>query len=199
VRRTFVTGLLTLIPLVVTYVLIASLFNLFTTTRAPMMHGVFRLLGLNWSTWGPLVPLINLLLPLAVISLLGLTGTNLLGRRLLHTVDAPMLRRPLVQTIYGAVKQALDTFQGPHRSFQRVVLIEYARKGLWTMGLVAAEGAGTLHLTPSPSILTVYIPTTPNPTSGCLVMVSSEAVINVDYSTWEAFTFVMSFGIVGKH
>lgn len=75
--------------------------------------------------------------------------------------------------IYGAVKHMVDTFQGPHRSFPRVVLIEYPRKGLWTMGLVAAERGDTLHLTPSPSVLTVYIPTTPNPTSGVLVMVAA--------------------------
>jgi uncharacterized membrane protein len=88
------------------------------------MHGVFHLLGLNWSTWGPLVPVINLLLSFAVIFLLGLVGTNLLGRRLLRTVDALMLRLPLMKTIYDAVKQVVGTFQGPHRSFKRVVLIE---------------------------------------------------------------------------
>jgi uncharacterized membrane protein len=163
VRRTFLTGLLILIPLFVTYVLIAFLFSLFTTTSAPVMHGVFRLLGLSRYAWDPLVPLINLLLSFAVIFLLGLIGTNLLGRRILHTVDALMLRLPLVKRVYGAVKQVVDTFQGPHRSFQRVVLIEYPRKGLWTIGLVAAERRDTLHLAPSLSVLTVYIPTTPIP------------------------------------
>jgi uncharacterized membrane protein len=67
------------------------------------------------------------------------------------------------------------------------------------MGLVAAERVDTLQLTPAPSVLTVYIPTTPNPTSGALVMVPPEEVIDLDYSTEEAFTFIMSFGIVGKH
>jgi uncharacterized membrane protein len=125
VRRTFLTGLLILIPLFVTYVLIAFLFHLFTTASAPVLHGVFRLLGLDRYTWDPLVPLMNLLLSLAVIFLLGLIGTNILGRRLLHMVDALILRLPLVKRVYGAVKQVVDTFQGPHRSFPRVVLIEY--------------------------------------------------------------------------
>ena len=198
VRRTFLTGLLILIPLFVTYVLIAFLFHLLTNASAPVMHGVFRLLGLDRSAWNPLVPLMNLLLSLAVIFLLGLIGTNILGRRLLHMVDALMLRLPLVRRVYGAVKQVVDTFQGPHRSFPRVVLIEYPRKGLWTMGLVAAERGDTLHLPPSPSVLTVYIPTTPNPTSGLLVMVAAEEVMDVEYSIEEALTFVVSFGIVGK-
>jgi uncharacterized membrane protein len=76
VRRTFLTGLLILVPLFVTYGLIAFLFNLFTTTSAPLMHGVFSLLGLNRYPWDPLVPLIDLLLSFAVIFLLGLIGTN---------------------------------------------------------------------------------------------------------------------------
>jgi uncharacterized membrane protein len=199
VRRTFLTGWLILVPLFVTSVLIALLFNLFTTTSAPVMQGVFRLLGLNRYTWDPLVPLINVLLSFTVIFLLGFLGTNTLGRRILQAVDALILRLPLVKSVYGAVKQVVDTFRGPHRGFQRVVLIEYPRKGLWTMGLVAAERVDTLHLAPSPSVLTIYIPTTPNPTSGFLVMVPPEEVIDVDYSTEEAFKFIMSFGIVGKN
>jgi uncharacterized membrane protein len=159
--------LLILIPFFVTYVLIAFLFHLFTNGSAPVMHGVYRLLSLDQNTWDPLVPLMNLMLSLAVIFLLGLIGTNILGRRLLHMVDTLILRLPLVKRVYGAVKQVVDTFQGPHRSFQRVVLIKYPRKGLWTMGLVAAERGDTLHLTPSPSVLTVYILTTPNPRRAC--------------------------------
>jgi uncharacterized membrane protein len=182
VRRTFLTGLLILIPLFVTYVLIAFLFHLLTNASAPVMHGVFRLLGLDRYPWDPLVPLMNLLLSLAVIFLLGLVGTNILGRRLLHMVDALMLRLPLVRRVYGAVKHVVDTFQGPHRSFPRVVLIKYPRQGLWTMGLVAAERRDTLHLTPSPNVLTISIPTTPNPTSGTLVMVPSAEVLEVDDS-----------------
>jgi uncharacterized membrane protein len=163
VRRTFLTGLLILIPLFVTYVLIAFLFHLLTTTSAPVMHGVFRLLGLDRYPWDPLGPRMNLLLSLAVIFVLGLIGTNILGRRLLHMVDALLLRLPLVKRVYGAVKHVVDTFQGPHRSFPRVVQIEYPRQGLWTISLVAAERGNTLHLTPSPSVLTVYTRRRPIP------------------------------------
>ena len=80
-----------------------------------------------------------------------------------------------------------------------MVQIEYPRQGLWTMGLVAAERIDTLHLAPSPSILTIDIATTPNPTSGVLVMVPPEEVFAVDDSPMEALTFIVSFGIVGKH
>jgi uncharacterized membrane protein len=198
VRRTLLTGLLILLPLFVTYVLIGFLFNLFTDVSAPLMRGLFHLFDLDRYTWDPLVPFMNLLLSFAVIFLLGLFGTNILGRRILQAVDALILRLPLVKSVYGAVKQVVDTFQGPRRSFERVVLIEYPRKGTWTMGLVAAERLDTMNLAPSATLLTVYIPTTPNPTSGYLVMVPPEDIVDVEYSTEEAFKFIVSFGIVGK-
>jgi uncharacterized membrane protein len=199
IRRTFLTGLLILIPLFVTYALIAFLFNLFTNASAPFMGGLFRLLDLNRYAWTePLVPLINFLLSLAVIFLLGLFGANFLGRRILEAFDALILRLPFVKSIYGAVKQMVDTFQGPRRGFQRVVLIQYPSRGLWSMGFVAAERRDTMHLTSSPTLLTVCIPTTPNPTSGYLVMVRPEDVVDVDYTVEDAFKFIVSSGIVGK-
>ncbi len=125
-RRTFLTGLLILIPLFVTYVLIAFLFNLLAGTSAPVIDALFRLLSLNRYAWAdPLVPFINLVLSLAVIFLLGLFGTNILGRRILQAVDTLILRLPLVNRIYGAVKQVVETFQGPQRGFQRVVLVQF--------------------------------------------------------------------------
>jgi uncharacterized membrane protein len=199
IRRTFLAGLLILIPLFVTYMLIAFLFNIFTNAGAPLMKGLFRLLDLNRHAWTePLVPLINFLLSLTVIFLLGLFGANFLGRRILQAVDTLILRLPLVKSIYGAVKQMVDTFQGPRRSFQRVVLIQYPSQGLWTMGFVASERRDTMNLTPSPTILSVYIPTTPNPTTGYLAMVRPEDVVDVDYTVEDAFKFIISSGIVGK-
>jgi uncharacterized membrane protein len=183
----------------VTYVLIAFLFNIFTNASAPLMKGLFRLLDLNRYAWTePLVPFINFLLSLAVIFLLGLFGANFLGRRILQAIDTLILRLPLVKSIYGAVKQMVDTFQGPRRGFQRVVLIQYPNRGLWTMGFVASERRDTMNLTASPTILTVYIPTTPNPTTGYLVMVKPEDVVDIDYTVEEAFKFIISSGIVGK-
>ncbi|HSF34230.1 MAG TPA: DUF502 domain-containing protein [Candidatus Tectomicrobia bacterium] len=199
IRRTFLTGLLILIPLFVTYALITFLFNIFTNASAPLMKGLFRFFELNRYTWTePLVPLINFLLSLAVIFLLGLFGANFLGRRILQAIDALILRLPLVKSIYGAVKQMVDTFQGPRRGFQRVVLIQYPSQGLWTMGFVSSERRDTMNLTPSPTILTVYIPTTPNPTTGYLVMVRPDNVIDVDYTVEDAFKFIISSGIVGR-
>jgi len=197
IRRTFLAGLLILLPLFITYVLITFLFDIFTGVGAPLVTGLFRLLGANGLA-SPLLPIVNLLLSLAVIFLLGVVGTNILGRRLLTGFESLLLRLPLVRTIYSSAKQVVETFQGPGRSFQRVVLIEYPRKGAWTLGLVATERHDSLGLFPSENVLTVFIPTTPNPTSGYLVIVSPEDVKDIDFSVEEAFKFIISGGIVGR-
>ncbi|MCS6927652.1 MAG: DUF502 domain-containing protein [Candidatus Binatia bacterium] len=198
-RRTCLTGLLILFPLVVTYFLIAFLFNLFANAGAPLVPALSRLLGPTYSPWiEALGPVVNLLLSLTVVFLLGLVGTNILGRRLITAFETLLLRVPLVKTIYGAAKQMVETFHGSDRAFRRVVLVQYPRPGLWVIGFVAAERRDTLHLAPSDTLLAVFIPTTPNPTSGFLVLVPPEDVVDVDYSVEEAFTFIVSSGIVGK-
>lgn len=196
-RRTFLAGLLILLPLFITYVLIAFLFNIFTGVGTPIVTGMFRLLGVNGLA-SPWVPVVNLLLSLAVIFLLGVVGTNILGRRVLGRFESLLLRLPLVRTIYSSAKQVVETFQGPGRSFRRVVLIEYPKKDTWTLGLVATERRDSLGLFPSENVLTVFIPTTPNPTSGYLVIVSPEAVKEIDFTVEEAFKFIVSGGIVGR-
>lgn len=130
--------------------------------------------------------------------MLGLVGANLIGRRMLTKVEALLLRLPLVRTIYSSVKQVVDTFQGPGRNFQRVVLMEYPRPGLWTLGLVATERADSLGLAAGNKVLAVFVPTTRNPTSGFLVIVPPEDVIERDFSVEDAFKFIVSGGIVGK-
>jgi uncharacterized membrane protein len=197
VRRTFLAGLLILLPLFVTYVLIAFLFDIFTGVGAPFVNGLFRLLGANGLA-SPLLPFISLLLSLAVIFLLGVIGTNILGRRILSGFESLLLRLPLVRPIYSSAKQVVETFQGPGRSFQRVVLVENPRRGAWTLGLVATERQDSLGLFASENVLTVFIPTTPNPTSGYLVLVSPEDVKAIDFTIEEAFKFIMSGGIVGR-
>lgn len=201
VRNAFLTGLLILIPLVATYLLVAFLFDLLSGAGAPLIRALFaplrQLEGLWWLE--PITPLANFILALAIIFLLGLVGTNFIGRRILDAVNTLILRLPLIRSVYGAVKQMVETFQGPSGSFQRVVLLQYPRPGTWMMGLVAAQRDDTLGLSSTSRLLSVFIPTTPNPTSGFLVMVPPDEVIEVDYSVEEAFTFIVSSGIVGHN
>ena len=198
-RNTLLTGLLILIPLVATYLLISFLFDLLSGAGAPVMKALFGSLELERFWWlEPITPLVNIFLALAIIFRLGLVGTNFIGRQALEAVNTMILRLPLISSVYSAVKQMVETFQGPSGSFQRVVLLQYPRKGMWVMGLVAAERDDTLGLASVPQILSVFVPTTPNPTSGFLVMVPPEEVVEVDYTVEEAFKFIVSSGIVGQ-
>ncbi len=198
-RNTMITGFLILIPLFVTYILIAFLFNLLHNAGAPILLGVLSFLNLDDLHWlTPLVPFINLLLALMLIFFMGLFGTNIVGRRILATLNQVVMRLPLVSSVYGAVKQMVETLHGPHRSFQQVVLLEYPKKGVWMMGLVATRRADTFNVSSSDTLLSVFIPTTPNPTSGFLVLVPEDEVIATDYNVEEAFKFIVSSGIVGR-
>jgi uncharacterized membrane protein len=197
IRRTLLAGLLILLPLFITYILIAFLFNIFTGVGAPLVTGLLRIFGADDLAY-PKVLLVNLLLSLAVIFLLGLIGTNILGRQLLTAFEGLLLRLPLVKTIYSSAKQVVETFQGPGRGFQRVVLLQYPRHGLWSIGLVATERADNLNLVPGNKVLAVFVPTTPNPTSGYLVIASPDDVIDLDFSIEDAFKFIVSGGIAGK-
>ena len=198
-RNTMITGLLILIPLFVTYILIAFLFNLLSDAGTPIIRGLLSFLDLDEIRWlTPLIPFINLLIVLSLIFSIGLVGTNIVGRRILAALNQLVMRLPLVSTVYGAVKQVVETLQGPQGSFQRVVLLEYPKNGVWMMGLVATRRADTFNLSPSDTLLSVFVPTTPNPTSGFLVLVPEEAVIETDYTVEEAFKFIVSSGIVGR-
>ena len=194
-----ITGVLILIPLFVTYILIAFLFNLLNSAGTPFIRGMLSFLDMDRLRWlTPLVPFINLLLVLGFIFIVGMIGTNIVGRRVLGTVNQVVMSLPLVSTVYGAVKQVVETLQGPHRSFQRVVLLEYPKEGVWMMGLVATPRNDPFDLSPSGTLLSVFVPTTPNPTSGFLVLVPENEVIETDYNVEEAFKFIVSSGIVGR-
>ena len=198
-RNTFLTGLLILLPLFVTYILVSFLFNLFSGVGAPFLRAFFGIFSIDSSgrieSWEPIV---NFVLVLTVIFILGMIGTNIVGRRIIATMNALLMRVPLVNTIYGAVKQVIETFQGPGKNFQRVVLIQFPVEGCWMMGLVASERTDHLELFQSKKMISVFVPTTPNPTSGYLFLVSPADVIELNYNVEEAFKFIVSSGIIGK-
>ncbi len=198
-RNTFLTGLVILIPLFVTYILVSFLVDLLSGVGAPILRGFFRIFGFERVAWiEPLVPIFNLVLSLLIILILGLIGTNIVGRRLLARLNRLLMRLPLVSSIYGAAKQVVETFHGPGENFQRVVLVQFPNKGNWMMGFVASERRDTLNLFSSKTLLSLYIPTTPNPTSGFLVLVSPKDVLELDYDVEEAFKYIVSSGLVGK-
>ena len=144
-----------------------------------------------------LAPVVSVTLAVVLICLLGLFGGNVLGKQLLRGIDRLLMQVPFVRGIYSATRQFLDTFaKSGSDAFSRVVLVEYPRKGLWTMALVTSETEGEVQIRLEQRVVSVFIPTTPNPTSGWLLFVPEEDVIALEMSVDDAFKMIISGGIL---
>lgn len=192
-------GLLIWLPLLVTLWLLGLLVGLVTAYVAPLIRVVLEAAGVEKLDSAPArlaIPVVGLLVSAALVYLAGLLAANLVGRRILALIESAILRVPLVKGIYGSARQLLDAFStGGGRAFSRVVLVEYPRPGLWTLGFVTGDiGAGAGG--PLEDTVAVFLPTTPNPTSGWLVLAPRGDVVQLDLSVEEGIKLVVSAGIV---
>jgi len=199
-RRTFLTGMVIILPIFVTLWVIAFIFGLLNDTVTPLIMQVLKLVTLGWlgeMTWVKYVaPVVSVTLSLLFIYVLGLVGGNVLGRQLLAAVDRWLKRIPLVRGIYSATRQFVDTFQSGSGAFSRVVLIEYPRTGVWTMAFVTSHAHGEIQERTGKSLVSVFVPTTPNPTSGFLLFVPEEQLIPLSMSVDDAFKMIVSGGVL---
>src|SRR2546422_11643382 len=202
-RGLFLTGLVIILPLVITVWMLGILFGIVHGVSTPFILRILRLLGLSlvddagFTTY--LAPLIGVAVTLLLILLVGLLTTNFLGRRIVREFDGLMLRIPLIKPIYGAARQLLDALNRKTDTFQRVVMVEYPRPGVYTIGFLAREGT-TLLLAGDRRKMAgyalVFLPTTPNPTSGWLAAVPDRDVIPLDMSIEEGIKTIVSGGLV---
>ena len=147
--------------------------------------------------WGIYIPGIGLLAGLIVVVTAGALTRNYFGRKLVRYGEEVMQSIPGVRSVYGAVKQIVETVGATNsRAFREVVMIEYPRKGIWCLGFLTGITKGEVqHVTTKP-VLNVFLPTTPNPTSGFLLFVPEEDVIRLNMSVEEGLKMVISGGIV---
>lgn len=198
-QRNIVTGLLTAIPIIVTYLLFDFLLGALSSLGSPMIATIARLLQRVSPAFAeifvnPIVQsVLGILLVLLLLYILGWAAKRVIGRRILGRVDKIMNRIPLVQTIYGATKKLIDTFQQTPDGVQRVVLINFPSPEMKTVGFVTKimKDRDT-----GQKLAAVYVPTTPNPTSGYLEIVPVEQLISTDWTMDDAMTFIVSGGAV---
>jgi uncharacterized membrane protein len=144
-----------------------------------------------------LAPLLSVGLGVFVIYLVGLIGGNVLGRQVLKGLERLVLQIPVVRNIYGATRQFVQTFsQAGGRAFSRVVLVQYPRPGVWTLGLVTNSAAQEIARVTRPDVVAVFLPTTPNPTSGWLLYVPEGELVPVSMSVDDAFKLIISGGVL---
>lgn len=191
-RRYLIAGLVVWVPLITTVVVIKFIVD--------MMDRTLLLLPPPWrpeNLLGFTIPGFGIVVALVIVFLTGLVVANLVGRKLVDLWEAILARIPLVSTIYSAVKQVMETLFGAGGdSFRKVLLIEYPRKGVWTLGFQTGSGMGEVQARTERQVVSVFVPTTPNPTSGFIILVPKEEVMELDMSVEDGLKFVMSLGVV---
>jgi uncharacterized membrane protein len=191
-RRYIMAGLLVWLPLGVTIMVIKMLVDLMDRTLLllPARYQPEQLLGFH-------IPGLGVIVAVLVVLVTGVIVANLFGRKLVEGWESLLARIPLVRSIYSAVKQIAETmFSSTGQSFRKVLLVEYPRKGLWTLAFQTGTDTGEAQCKTGTEVINIYVPTTPNPTSGFFIMVPREDVIELDMSVDEGLRMIISMGSV---
>ena len=191
VRRYFITGLLIWVPLVITLWVL----DLLVST----MDQTLRLLPAEWQTesWlGVHVPGLGVVLTLVIVFTSGVLAANIIGQRMVKFWEGVLARIPVVNSIYSSVKQISDTlFSSGSQAFRKALLVQWPSPGMWTIAFLTGTPGGDVATHLKGDYVSIYVPTTPNPTSGYFVMVAREAVIELDMSVDEALKYIISMGV----
>ncbi len=189
-RKYFISGMLFWIPIGVTIVVIRFIVELLDWSLAllPERYQPDQLLGFH-------IPGLGVIFTLIIVFTTGLLVTNLLGAKLLRLWDKLVSRIPLISSIHSAAKQLIHAITQPKgNSFRRVVLVEFPRKDAWAIGFQTSETLA--NFCNDQELLAIFVPTTPNPTSGFLIMASTDQIKPLNMSVEEAFKMVISIGVV---
>ncbi|HEY0847102.1 MAG TPA: DUF502 domain-containing protein [Noviherbaspirillum sp.] len=191
-RKYFVTGLLILVPLAITLWVL----NLIIST----MDQSLLLLPERWrpaSLIGFNIPGLGTILTLLFVFLTGLLTRNFIGKQVVHAWELLLTRIPIVSSIYSSVKQVSDTlFSSSGNAFRKALLIQYPRQGTWTIAFLTGTPGGDVKNHLVGDYISVYVPTTPNPTSGFFLMLPRADAIELDMSVDEALKYIVSMGVV---
>jgi uncharacterized membrane protein len=186
-RRIFLTGLLIMLPALITVYVLGFTFN-----------WIDSLLGNLFQAYlGRSIPGLGFLVSVAIIFIVGLFASNVLGNKVLRLVESGFANIPLVKPIYSAVRQIIDAFTAQRKDiFESVAMIEYPRKGVYAIGFVTGRGSGEVQEKTAQEVVGLFLPTTPNPTSGFLLLVPKEDIVPLQMSVEEALKLIISGGVV---
>ncbi len=185
-RNYFITGVVVLIPIGFTLYLSKILIGL-SSKLIPQ--------NINPNSYLPFaIPGIEILISITLITIVGGLSLSFLGKRILKIIDDLFKRIPFLRTIYSAILQMTESFSNKDNDKKSVVLIEYPRKGVWAVGFATKENKGEMADKTNKKLINVFVPTTPNPTSGFLLMFPIEDVIYLNMTFEEASKFIVSAG-----
>jgi len=192
IKRYFITGLLVLVPLFITIWVLIVLIGILDQSLllVPASLQPEALFGMS-------IPGLGALLTLGIIFLTGVIATNFFGRRIIQFWEAMLGRVPVVKSIYYSVKQVSDTlFADSGQAFRKALLVQYPREGSWTIAFLTGKPGGDVVNHLQGEYVSVYVPTTPNPTSGFFLMMPKADVIELKMSVDDALKYIVSMGVV---
>jgi len=186
IRNNFIAGVVVLIPIGIT-VYLTLFFIKISSQILPKEINPNHYLPYN-------IPGLEILISIIIISLIGWISLSFLGKKLFDFFENILNKIPILRTIYSAVGQLIETFTKTKNNKKNVVLIEYPRKGVWAVGFATKENTGEIRKKTGQELINIFVPTTPNPTSGFLLMFPKNEVIYLDISFEEASKFIVSAG-----
>ena len=191
-RKYLIAGLLVWMPLGITFLVIRAIVGFLDKTLLVLPHDYQpeNLLGFN-------IPGLGVALAVFLVIATGMIVANLLGKRLVAAWESLLDRIPLVRTLYKGIKQIMEAVLATDaKSFRKVLLVEYPRKGLWSVAFMTSDSLGDVQEKTKPDVVSVFIPTTPNPTSGFVIMVPQSEAIELDMSVEDGLKMIISMGVV---
>jgi uncharacterized membrane protein len=202
-RASFFTGLAVTLPALLTLAAVKWLFGTISSFTDALLFFLPYVLnpkavyenGQN----GPMFwhwSLLALALAAGLISIVGVLARYYIGRRIIEWLDTAMMHVPLLNKFYGAIKQVNEAFSGNKNSFKTVVLVEFPREGIYSVGFITSEQRAEVQKKTKENIVCIFIPTTPNPTSGFLVLVPEDKVTKLDMTVAEGIKYIVSLGSI---
>jgi len=185
-RNNFIAGVVVLIPIGITLYLTLFIINV-SSKLIPKEINPNHYLPYN-------IPGLEILIAVLLITIIGWLSLSFIGKRLFNLFESVLNKIPIIRTIYSAVEQLIETFTKSKSDKKTVVLIEYPRKGVYAVGFATKENTGEIKKKAGKELINVFVPTTPNPTSGFLLMFPKDEVIYLDLSFEEASKFIVSAG-----
>lgn len=191
-RKYLIAGLLVWIPLGITFLVIKAIVDFLDKTLLllPDTYQPANLFGFN-------IPGLGVVFAILLVLATGMFLANLVGKRIIATWENVLARIPIVRNLYSAVKQIMEAILATDaKSFRSVLLVEYPRKGVWSLALMTSDDLGEVQDKTEADVVSVFIPTTPNPTSGFVLLVPKREVIFLEMSVEEGLKMIISMGVV---
>ncbi len=196
-RNKFLAGLLIILPVFITILMIRFFYGLFEKLFERPTTFLLNLIGLPSLIRYHLSGILGLLLILLITYITGLILTNVIGKKTIYLGERLLSKVPLIWSIYHASKQLMESISiSGKKAFRQVVLVEYPRKGIYTIGFLTSDARGEVQMVTKHETVNIFIPTTPNPTSGMLIIVPKKDIIPLSMSVQEGVKVVVSGGMV---